>query len=320
MTELEFIKYSTWNHKRISQKPRGHVGLCSGRGMTTLMATVPSAGPHRGTTGRGNMQESRVKPYGENVPYGENRWKANWIAPVTGSHSFTQPPSCPNNHLTFSGYVSVQAEKGPHLTPLQAHHLEKTESHRRRHTLDTQRCKVQHTGDSSPGLETLGSAVSPGCSRREDPKHKLQPLQQWPRRGHSAQPTGLPWRLTRARSVQQAPVTSARPGSLPPSSCPHHSRGHSSGMRDAHRAQSTGLGVPREWERGTGSPLLWTPSSPRDTGLSPTPGEERPCQAGKARCEGHPRTRGWSPEAWDQALCQQQPRACTWRPGNRCAR
>lgn len=168
MTELEFIKYSTWNHKRISQKPRGHVGLCSGRGMTTLMATAPSAGPHRGTTGRGNMQESRVKPYGENVPYGENRWKANWIAPVTGSHSFTQPPSCPNNHLTFSGYVSVQAEKGPHLTPLRAHHLEKTESHRR-HTLDDQRCKVQHTGDSSPGLETLGSAVSRGAAGGKTP-------------------------------------------------------------------------------------------------------------------------------------------------------
>lgn len=61
--------------------------------------------------------------------------------------SFTQPPSCPNNHLTFSGYVSVPAEKGPHLTPLRAHRLEKTESHRRKHTLEAQRCRdsVQET-------------------------------------------------------------------------------------------------------------------------------------------------------------------------------
>lgn len=78
--------------------------------------------------------------------------------------SFTQPPSCPNNHLTFSGYVSVPAEKGPHLTPLRAHRLEKTESHRRKHTLEAQRCR-----DSSQVLETLGSAVSPGCSGGSTP-------------------------------------------------------------------------------------------------------------------------------------------------------
>lgn len=57
--------------------------------------------------------ECRVKPYGENVPYGENnRWKANWIAPITGSILFYSASFVSNNHLTFSG-VERSGREGP---------------------------------------------------------------------------------------------------------------------------------------------------------------------------------------------------------------
>ena len=224
------------------------------------------------------------------------RWKQQMKGKLNCSHrrlpfSFTQPPSWPNNHLTFSGYVSVPEEKGPHLTPLRAHRLEKIVTHRRKHTAakySTQETAAKCSRPWAP-QSARGAAGAP--------------------QAHASAARAVTWEWAQCPAHRFAVkthtgTTRARPGSLPPLSWPPHNRGHSSGMRGAER--SAGRGAPRE--QGTGGPLLWSPSSPPDTGLGPAPGGERLCQAGRAGHGGHPRARGQSPEVPDQALCSSSPR------------